>query len=222
MNWRYAVGEVLLIVIGVSIALAANSWWEGRKARENERAMLNQLQSALQIDLQEFESLLKQHLDQERDVISLVEHMEGNEPYRQDMNPLFRSLRRWRGVAANVSAYEALKSRGLDTITDDELRNQIIYFYEEQAPSLTASSDNDRAFVTDRLNPYTDRHFVSIDPIRMEPLNYGALREDIYFRNLCMMKLFRLQNFILPTYQRTNKMIRDLIDAIDAELGVTD
>ena len=219
MNWRYAVGEVLLIVIGVTIALAANSWWEERKARDQERAMLVQLRSALEVDLQEFEQLLKQHVDQERDVITLVEHMEGDEAYRRDMNPLFRSLRRWRGVAANVSAYEALKSRGLDTITNDELRNQIIYFYEEQAPSLTASANNDRTFVTDRLNPYTDRHFISIDPVRMEPLDYGTLRNDIYFRNLCMMKLFRLQNFILPTYQRTNKMVRDLIVSIDEELG---
>ena len=129
---------------------------------------------------------------------------------------------RWRDVDANTSAYEVLKSRGFDSITNDSLRNQIIYYYEEQAPNLTASAYNDRTFVTERLNPYTDQHFVSIDPIRMEPLDYESLRQDVYYRNLAMMKLFRLQNFILPNYQRTNRMTRELISMIDAELGAED
>jgi hypothetical protein len=35
-NWRYAIGEILLIVVDVSIALAASSWYEGRLERRNE------------------------------------------------------------------------------------------------------------------------------------------------------------------------------------------
>ena len=79
LNWRYAVGEVLLIVIGVSIALAANSWWEDRKAREEELAMLAQLKSALEVDLQEFEAMQKLHLDQERVFATYPNYDEGGE-----------------------------------------------------------------------------------------------------------------------------------------------
>ena len=43
MNWTYAVGEVLLIVIGVSIALAVNAWNERRLDRIAEREYLCRL-----------------------------------------------------------------------------------------------------------------------------------------------------------------------------------
>jgi hypothetical protein len=43
LNWRYALGELSLIVVGVLIALAANSWWAERGERHRERAYLRQL-----------------------------------------------------------------------------------------------------------------------------------------------------------------------------------
>ena len=33
MNWRYAVGEVLLIIIGVTVALAGTAWYEDKQKR---------------------------------------------------------------------------------------------------------------------------------------------------------------------------------------------
>lgn len=43
INWRHALGELTLIVVGVLVALAANSWWEDRRDRQRERAYLQQL-----------------------------------------------------------------------------------------------------------------------------------------------------------------------------------
>jgi hypothetical protein len=49
----YAIGEIILVVIGILIALSINNWNENRKERIEERALLMQLQS-------EFKSNLKQ------------------------------------------------------------------------------------------------------------------------------------------------------------------
>ncbi len=43
INWRHALGELTLIVAGVLLALAANSWWDARRDRQRERAYLQQL-----------------------------------------------------------------------------------------------------------------------------------------------------------------------------------
>lgn len=145
--------------------------------------------------------------------------MEGVEPYFPGLNPYFRAVRTWRGVTSNTAPYEALKSRGFALISDEDLRNNIIYYYENLVDQITGAGDNDRTFVTERVNPYTDRNFLSEDTIMMVPLDYESVRKDVYYRNLCMMKLFRLQTFILPHYQQTNKMIRELIADIDAKLG---
>jgi hypothetical protein len=219
MNWRHTVGEVLLIVIGVSIALAANSWWEERKERQEERAVLEQIRETLEIDLREFEEYQRVHLEQESNIIRLLEHMEGDEPYYPELARLFRSVRLWRGTESNRAAFEALRSRGFELVSNADLRSGIIYYYEDQALRPADAARNDREFVVTRLSPYIDQHFIHADTTALVPLDYEILRRDVYFRNLCMTKLSRLQHFILPNYQQTNRMIRELISMIDTELG---
>jgi hypothetical protein len=216
MNWRNAIGEVLLIVIGVSIALAANSWYEDRQKREEERAILAQIRQTLELDLVEFEGHQRAHLEQEAGIIKLLEHMEGDDAYSPELDFL-GSLRRWRQTASNRAAFEALRSRGFELVQDAELRSKIINYYEELALRPAQGALNDRAFVVSRIGPYMDRNFVFEDSRTMVPIDYDSLRRDVYFRNLCITKLRRLQNFILPNYQRTNKMIRELIAAVDIE-----
>ena len=93
-----------------------------------------------------------------------------------------------------------------------------IRYYEDQALLPTDAYINDRQFVVSRLAPYMDRRFAIPNLRTMIPVDYESLRRDAYFRNLCMTKLRRLQERILPNYQRTNKMIRELVTAIDTEL----
>ena len=52
-NWRYAVAEVGLIVVAVTIALAATSWYEGRQDRRDEIMVLQQLRQTLSEDLKD-------------------------------------------------------------------------------------------------------------------------------------------------------------------------
>jgi type II secretory pathway pseudopilin PulG len=49
-NWKYALGELALIVSGILIALAANSWYESRQIREQEIRALKQLSQSLNED----------------------------------------------------------------------------------------------------------------------------------------------------------------------------
>jgi len=48
-NWRYALGEIFLIVVGVTIALAASSWYEGRKDRIDEQLFISRLHEDIQL-----------------------------------------------------------------------------------------------------------------------------------------------------------------------------
>ena len=219
MNWRHAIGEVLLIVIGISIALGANSWYEDRKERAEERAVLRQIVESLNVDLQTFQDAQRNHLVQESDIIRLIEHMEGDAPYQADLGPLFRSLRRWIWIVTSTAPYEALKSRGFALIGDQDLRSKIIYYYENEVRSVLGAAENDRAFVVSQLAPFIDRNLHALNSLVFVPLDYEVLRQDNYFRSLCMTKLTRLQNRILENYQRTNNMIRDLIADIETELG---
>ena len=41
--FKYAIGEIILVVIGILIALQINNWNEGRKAKNNEAVLVKQL-----------------------------------------------------------------------------------------------------------------------------------------------------------------------------------
>ena len=56
-NWHYAVGEIVLIVVGVTVALAATSWYEGQQEQRDEIVVLQQLRQTLSEDLQEIGDL---------------------------------------------------------------------------------------------------------------------------------------------------------------------
>jgi len=215
----YAVGEVLLIVVGVTIALAANSWYGDRQERRDELQVLMQLQQALEIDLDEFESWYAIETQVFQNVTSLVEHMVGADPYDSSIVPNFGSVMTWVGVRTNSAPYEALKSTGFDLISSHSLRLKLIYYYENQFPRVHGAYLNGRAFATDRVVPYYMKNFRQTEPGTYIPDDYQDIRYDKYFWNLCMMKLTRLQDRILPHYEQTIEMNRDILANIETELG---
>lgn len=56
----YAIGEIILVVIGILIALSINNWNENRKANNEENAILENLYENLMIAKQQSESLISE------------------------------------------------------------------------------------------------------------------------------------------------------------------
>jgi hypothetical protein len=53
---KYAVGEVLLVVVGILIALSVNDWNEGRKDRVEERTIVSRFLEDQNDDLASFDN----------------------------------------------------------------------------------------------------------------------------------------------------------------------
>ena len=216
-NWKYAAGEVFLIFVGIILALSANSWYENRNERLDERDVLFQLKSALEIDLGRIESDLEILLQMENNLDSLVLHMDSEAPFTRELVPKFGSVRRWVGIRSMTAPYEALKSRGLNLISDSTLLLNIVYYYESQFPLVQNTYLNDRAFVTSRVGPFFDENFRAETPTDLVPIDYESLRSNQKFRNLCMGKLLRLRSRVVPNYEETIEVIRRLTLQIDEQ-----
>lgn len=211
ISWKYAIGEVLLIFVGVSIALAATSWYEERRERAEESRILTQLRAALELDSEELNLDLAAQREIHTQITGLLAYMDDGEPYSEALLPAFRAVRRWHGIRANSAPYEALKSRGLGLISEPDLRLNLILYYESRFPTVVETYVNDRAFVSEHIVPYYLEHFRAVGDAVQEPVDYDALRKDLRYRNICVTKLGRLENFILPNYGRTldlNEQIR--------------
>lgn len=52
----YAIGEIILVVIGILIALQINNWNEYQKERTSEQLLLSEIRDNLKYDLNDFEN----------------------------------------------------------------------------------------------------------------------------------------------------------------------
>jgi hypothetical protein len=134
---KYAIGEIVLVVIGILIALQINNWNESKKNRDYEVTMLKEVNDALETDLSFLNEnipylesvqksyyalgIMKNVASQSRD--SLSEHLDKVHEYGSVFSP-------------NISAYEAIKSGGLDKISDLTIRNQLSKLYGVQIPFM--------------------------------------------------------------------------------------
>lgn len=127
----YAIGEIILVVIGILIALQINNLNQEKINRNYELTMLKEIRDALDKDILNIEGGLKDLEDLKQSVYNLATIR--NEPsYPQDSLVYHFTKVRRGGIAVvfNYSPYESIKSTGLDKISNSELRNSISNLYE--------------------------------------------------------------------------------------------
>jgi hypothetical protein len=136
--FKYAIGEIFLVVIGILIALQINNWNENKKQRTYEVKMLTEIKNTLESDIDYFtlmDARLKR-LDSASNAFLKLVHEKATFD-----DTLYRNRRsRWYflmtgiNLQFNSGPYEALKSSGLDKVSDDSLRNSLIDFYDFKFP----------------------------------------------------------------------------------------
>jgi len=143
---KYAIGEIILVVIGILIALQLNNLNEAKKDRDYEVKMLKELKLALENDIDYYKNnLIRLHrLDSAvTDFISLAYN--GYKMKDSILLKPFNEERWWHlriGVdyRINFGPYEAIKSSGMDKISNDSIRNVLIYFYDFELPRFVESN----------------------------------------------------------------------------------
>ena len=58
---KYAIGEILLVIIGILIAVSINGWNEDRKLKNEEQSLLKDLKQEMVFNYEALEKVIKQH-----------------------------------------------------------------------------------------------------------------------------------------------------------------
>lgn len=219
VNWRYAVGEVVLIVVGILVALAASEWQTDRAERRTEIALLSELHTGLAADLPAAQELLYRYREIAGQLTPLLEHMQAGASYGDSLAVQFGAAYGFGPIDFNRAAYESIKSQGLDVISDAELRSAIAHFYEQTIPLAEASVAVEQNVILELLRPYYLAHFRNLRfNTSAEPIDYGALLADIEFHNLLdYRRQVLLQNHI-PTFEKLIPEMEAVLLIIAAEL----
>ncbi|MBT8297287.1 MAG: hypothetical protein KJO52_03060, partial [Maribacter sp.] len=135
--FKYAIGEIVLVVIGILIALQINNWNEERKRLKQEQVLLSQLKdeivsqySDISYDLDILQTSQTAHY-------VIIDHLESNRTYQDSLCFYFSLLKLDEYIYPSEAAYVKIKDIGLDIISADDIRRDIQLLYEEHYPRIS-------------------------------------------------------------------------------------
>lgn len=187
---RYAIGEILLVVIGILIALQIDNWNESRKTVLKERNLLGELKSNLETNVKNLESDIDIQIKGASAIHFLLDHLDNQRSYIDTLDYLFEDADFVPNALLTSSAFETLKSSGLEIIRSDVLRNGIINLFEVRYPYLmqeTASLE-DLIWPTSSVALY-QKYFRREISGKAHPIDYERLLDDKEFTNMLSFRL---------------------------------
>lgn len=214
----YAIGEILLVVIGILLALQINNWNENRKLRSIEIKTLKELRSDLKQTLGDIEG----DRDYFRTCLSsnekIVEHMVNKLPYSDSLASDFVQIFPIATFSINTTTFQNIRQSGSNLITNDSLRNVISDFYTRYV-NLYKSHESNLLYdhYSNHIKPMLMSAFYTRSNQIVEPRNYEAFINNENYHQILLYNLNMIQNFVGIQTGMINTINR-LIRAINSEI----
>ena len=150
---KYAIGEIILVMVGILLALQVNNWNESQKDKKQEKTYLNNLQDDLKGIIEAYNTanivediILKQSSD-------ILKHYELNQGF-YNMDTIFQKLNditlRWGASPSPTTLIEMINSGQTKLIRNANLRKDLVSF-NEQLQLWSANTINNNTNLVDNL-----------------------------------------------------------------------
>ncbi|WP_224490906.1 DUF6090 family protein [Robertkochia flava] len=215
---KYAIGEIILVVAGILIALQINTWNEHRKERILEQKMLRELRSDFRYNQVE----LKRNIEKATRLVKTGDSLKvlfGKDASLVNPGDIMRLTMRLSAYAtfdpSNGALNDLISSGKLNLVTNDTLRMHLSRWFGE----LDDVKEDEK-----RLINFGDRE---LNPIRLEAINYNpesrlgnqssALLENRKFENI-VMYMTKAARYIIENYKYLDTEISLMLEEIEKEI----
>ncbi len=163
---KYAIGEIILVVIGILIALQINNWNENRKAANEEIKILNALQDDFKVSKERIEKTIKSQsrvISHNQVLAGIYERQNKKEQQYFDthldsLSMLISWGTSWYRAEPVIGAYNSLTSAGkIDLIQNGKLRSLLAQFIADFESGFEDQENSMR--LLEKLND-EESHFV--------------------------------------------------------------
>ena len=156
----YAIGEIVLVVIGILIALQINTWNQEKANHKLEIKILKELRRNLKKDIIEIMSDIGVMDENQISLGVVIKELKNNTNPSDDFYNNVTALKRVPHFDPNKSAYEFLHSKGVDIISNDSLREIVSNHYEFNYPYYNKYENERIQFKIHQTNDYLLSHFI--------------------------------------------------------------
>lgn len=243
----YAVGEILLVMIGILLALQVNNWNENQKKERTVKTILVQIAKDLNRNLADMSGDVVIHRMGYQSNLKITEALLNNEPYQPEMAFDFWCLKTDEYIFPVTTGYDKLKELGVSSIHNPELEDLLLAIYESIMPRISKESH----FTPDLDEYFSEYYFTHFKyntdlnlryeikfpqdtisyPRRVEseygvetvtlgyvPLDYEALTSDEQFM-IMLKESIQFRRYKLSRYDGLIDVTEQAIKLINEELG---
>ena len=140
---KYAISEIILVVIGILIALSINNWNENRKEKIIEKEIIVGIHGTVKANHHNLIEGLERW-QSTTNALKLIMHViEKRLPYADSLAGYFEEAHRKRGNnlnSLNFSGYKSLENRGYNLISNRELRKAVVILFEQSLSGLASTN----------------------------------------------------------------------------------
>ncbi|WP_191859039.1 DUF6090 family protein [Hanstruepera ponticola] len=229
---KYAIGEIILVVIGILIALQINNWNESKKEQNILNASLNSLKLNLQNDIDNLNEQIAYNkkvlkaVDFSFRVISLPEY--SDKPLSTFADSIFH-IATEKTFFPTTTTFNSMESGSHFQWIKNQDLTQAIYSYYAMVDKISSLTNENNQFVKNHIedftynkvefgsllpnsNPYSKKRDPELD-------NTAILRESTVLENTLIGRKFRSNGEIERSKDALSKAM-ELVSSIDEYLNV--
>ena len=182
---RWFAAEYFIVVLGVLTAVALNAWWVGMQERDLETRSLRELRAALTNDLVDIRGNIARHSRGDASARLLQAHLRAGGPYADTLDAHFGRVLGASSTIRDEAAYETLKQRGMETITDDPVRTAVGRVYGMEYPRVISFQRSSTELVLRQVVPFYTANFRDLRLFQTAtPVDYPALQASVEYAAL--------------------------------------
>ena len=214
----YALGEIILVVIGILIALQINNWNDKRKESNKERSIKSDLNQEFTQNWFQLDTVLNAHLS----TIKSLDWLIGKFPDYENANPdslgyhLKMSASTWTFNPSQATVRSLTNTSSFDIIKDERLRKQLIQ-WQDLYDDFSEEEEQSVQFFTTIYVPYfqenSSAEWISPFEIMKNPEDLTGLQSK-EFHNLLLLRRISMKVIIEDNPELVNirRNIRSIID----------
>ena len=220
--FKYAFGEIILVVIGILIALQINNWNEQRIKNNLKYQYTVSMISDLKLDIKKIEEYQNYNKNEIEAMDTLATYIQQEVKDVMQLNDLSFSLNLGILSRLNTSTYEALINSGNADLYKQEIRNELIRHHGYQSSYLKSAELNNSVFY-ETMNSY-----LQSAPAFETPWIPNSIRNDVWktmdkkpflssFNALLLQRRFLLRRYDI-NYKELKKSTINIISILERNI----
>lgn len=230
-QWYKYVLDIIVVILGISIAYNLEQWSDARKSKKKEIEILKEFKRGLSADLANMRNLIRSHEYSIRSSKVVLKVIKDNLSYHDSLDVYFGYTHAFTTFLGNVSPIEQLKNTDLAIVSNDMLRLEIISMYDEKYPrirllEIVIKRDYEQLRDFDRLyfeaydveNVSTSKSMPPPPWGVMHPIRFTELKTNPEYAALLRARISNQRGLLRIHYYPAEKALSNLLNKIDQEI----